>query len=59
MLKIQKVRKQIGMTQEELSIESGIDRPSISLYETGKKSPTLKTLEKIAKALGVETAELL
>lgn len=59
MLKIQDVRKKVGMTQIELSKNARIDRAAISLYETGKRTPSLKTLEKIAKALGVQTVELI
>lgn len=46
------------MTQEAVSLETGIDRPSIVRIEQGQQSPTLDTLAHIAKALGVSVAEL-
>lgn len=59
MLQIEKIRKTKGLTQEALSMASGVPRAHLSVIENGKASPTLATLEKIAKALGVQTVELI
>ena len=40
-------------TQEELSRASGVDRGVISDYEMGTKSPTRKTLQRLAAAVGL------
>jgi len=40
-------------TQEELSKASGVDRGLISDYELGKKAPTLRTVERLAKGAGI------
>lgn len=43
-----------GMSQVELSQRTGIDAATISLIESGKRNPTLKTLCAILSALGYE-----
>ena len=56
---LQQLRKEKGLSQEELGFESGYHRTYISLLERGKKSPSLKTIFKLAKALDVEPSEIL
>ena len=53
---IRRLRSQIGATQAKLATAAGTSQPTIAAYEAGKKSPTLETLEKLAKSLGVEVA---
>ena len=48
---IQEKRKSKKISQEKLSEISGIDRSYLSEIETGKKSPSLSTILKIANAL--------
>ena len=57
--KLQKVRKSKGVTQEELAFKISMDRTYIGLIERGERNPTIRTLYKIAKALKVESSELL
>ncbi len=57
-LKIKEYRKQKKLTQEQLSEMIGLDSGYISKLEVGQNFPTLGTLEKIAKVLEVELAEL-
>lgn len=45
-------RDKIGMTQQQLSKITGIDRSDISRLENAEANPTLSTLQKIADALG-------
>lgn len=52
-------RRESGISQEEFAFRAGLHRTSISLIERGCKSPTLDTLDQIAKALGVSPAVLL
>ncbi len=56
--KIREFRKNKKMTQEQLAELVGIGTPNISYFETGKFTPAVETLEKIAKALDVEIYEL-
>ena len=56
--RIKELRKAKKLTQEELAEKIGIGTPNISYFETGKFSPAIDTLQKIAMALGVEIYEL-
>ncbi len=52
--RIQKVRKQRGITQESLAEKAGVPYPTLIKIENGQvKNPTIKTVKKIAEALGV------
>ena len=57
--KLQLIRKNKGLTQEELAKASGVSMCAINFIETGKKNPRPNTLIKIAKVLEVEADELL
>lgn len=46
-------------TQAEVANATGLHRTQISAIESGKHIPQHKTLQKLAKALGVDIAELL
>lgn len=52
--KIQKRRKEVGLTQEELGYKVGISRAYMGYIEQGRYAPSLEVLDKIAKALGVK-----
>lgn len=56
--RIKKIRKANKLTQNELAIKTGIERPNITRIELGKHYPGLETLEKIANALGISVASL-
>ena len=47
-----------GISQEELAFETGLHRTYISDVERGKRSISLKNIEKIAESLGIEIYEL-
>jgi len=47
------------MTQGDLCRKLEVDRGYMSNVETGKKNPTLSTIERIADALGVSVDKLL
>ncbi len=57
--RLQKIRKKIDITQEELATKTGLSTTFIGLLETGKRRASLKTLQKISSALGVKANELL
>ncbi len=56
---IRKVREEKGLLQKEFSKKVGLDLAYLSNIETGKMNPTVTTIEKIAKALGVKVDELM
>jgi transcriptional regulator with XRE-family HTH domain len=47
------------MSQEELGARASIQMADISRYEAGHRDPRVSTVERLATALGVPTAELL
>jgi len=49
---ILEVRKDQNLTQKELAEKSGVKQSNISRIETGSASPTVATLQKIAKGVG-------
>lgn len=52
--RIKELRKNLNMTQEELAQKAGVSRATVNDIETDpKKKMTLRTLEKLAAALGV------
>jgi len=56
---IRKLRQKKGISQDRLSKEADIALNTVVKIETGESpNPTVETLEKIAKALGVATGEL-
>lgn len=56
--RIKEIRKQKGLTQEQLAELVGIGTPNISYIECGKFAPAIDTLEKIAQVLNIEPFEL-
>lgn len=45
-------RKELGMTQKELALRSGLTQANISKIEKGISNPTIETLLKLARGLG-------
>ena len=56
--RIVKARNSQGMSQEKLAADSGIDRSHMGFIEQGRRKPTLSTLFKIAKSLGITLEQL-
>lgn len=56
--KIQKHRKKLGLTQEELADKVGISRAYMGYVEQGRNSPSLEILEKISRVLGINLSRL-
>lgn len=46
-------RKLKGITQKELSIRTGIAQGDISKLENGNANPSIKTLQRLASAMGM------
>ena len=57
-MRIRYLRKQKGLYQEDLALESGINKNYLSDLERGSRNPTIKVMEKISIALGVSLSEL-
>jgi transcriptional regulator with XRE-family HTH domain len=57
-LTLRTFRLAAGFSQEQLSLESGVQRNFISLIETGQNQPTINTLFKLAEALNVKPSVL-
>jgi len=58
-MNISKIRKEKGMTQEDLCGVTELDRSHLSEIENGKMNVTVKTLSKISESLGVSLKDLL
>lgn len=56
---VREERTRLGMSQEQLSFESGLDRSFISQVECGHKQPSLVTIFQLAKALSTTPSGLL
>jgi transcriptional regulator with XRE-family HTH domain len=56
---MKKIREAKGITQGDIFRATKIERAYVSNLESGKQNPTLETIEKIAKTLGVGIDELL
>lgn len=55
---IRKIRLAKNMTQGDLCNKIGTDVAYLSNVESGKKNPTLATIDRIARALGVSISRL-
>jgi transcriptional regulator with XRE-family HTH domain len=47
-------RDKADMTQVELAAAAGVSQQAVSAYETGRKEPTLPTLQRLLRAAGLE-----
>lgn len=57
--KLQQLRKQKGMTQEELAQRLYVSRTAISKWESGRGYPNIESLREIAKFFSITVDELL
>ena len=57
--RVRKVRQDKGLSQEELALESGLDRSYIGGVERGERNISLVNLVKLSKALSVSLSTLL
>lgn len=57
--KLQQLRKQKGLTQEELAQELYVSRAAVSKWESGRGYPNIDSLKLLAKFYGVTVDELL
>ncbi len=57
--KLQELRKQKGITQEELAQSIFVSRTAVSKWESGRGYPNIESLKALAKFFGVTVDELL
>ena len=55
---IRQLRMSIGLTQAEMASAARTSQPTVAAYESGTKSPTLRTLERLALAVEREAVVL-
>jgi transcriptional regulator with XRE-family HTH domain len=58
MQEVRRLREEKGWGQKELAFHAHLSQSVISEIETGKRSPSARTLQKLAGALGVEVRDL-
>ena len=44
------IRRLSGLTQQELARRSGIQRTTITMYENGRREPSVSALERLSRA---------
>jgi transcriptional regulator with XRE-family HTH domain len=59
MERIRQLRKAKGLSQAKLAVMADMDPATLNRLEQGKGNPNIRTLERVAGALGVEVADLL
>ena len=57
--RLRETRMRAGYSQSDLEEISGIPKARLSRYENGHVAPSIQTLERLARALGVSEASLL
>ena len=53
---VRELRARLGLTQQQLAAAAGTSQSAIAAYESGAKSPTVRTVERFAASLGLELA---
>jgi transcriptional regulator with XRE-family HTH domain len=56
--RLRELRQKYGLTQQQLSIATGLTEGYISNMERGQKVPSLTTILRLAVALGCKVTEL-
>jgi transcriptional regulator with XRE-family HTH domain len=56
---LRRLRREQGLSQEELADRAGINRNYVGMLEREENAATVDVLEKLAEVLGVEPARLL
>ena len=57
MEEVARIRKELGVSREELARRSGVNSVTLWNIEKGHRSPNVATLEKLAAALGCELGD--
>jgi len=52
-IRLRTLRKEKGLSQEELALKSGLNRSYISGIEKGKRNVSLEVMEKLSESLSI------
>lgn len=55
---LRRLRVSKGLSQENLAVDADVDRSYVGRLERGLENPTVNILERLAKALSADIAEL-
>jgi transcriptional regulator with XRE-family HTH domain len=55
---LRELRTKQGLSQEQLALDSGLDRTYISMLERGKRQPSLTTIFAIAENLNIAPSKI-
>jgi transcriptional regulator with XRE-family HTH domain len=58
-LRLQRLRKERGMTLSRIASELGVSKPTVWAWEHGKSRPVENRIDGLAELLGIERSELL
>lgn len=56
--RLKEMRIKKGLSQEDLSLETGLDRSYISMVERGKRNPTLIVIFRLCEILDIQPSAL-
>jgi len=56
---LRKARNAVGISQEKLALQIGLDRTYISMLERGLRQPTLTTIFLLCPPLNISSVEML
>ncbi|WP_293700859.1 MULTISPECIES: helix-turn-helix domain-containing protein [unclassified Sphingopyxis] len=56
--RLRRYREQCGISRSELAVRTGLSRPTIWAWESGKTQPRLRNLQMLASVLGISQLEL-
>jgi transcriptional regulator with XRE-family HTH domain len=56
---LRRLREAAGLSQDELGLRAGVGVSNVSRYESAKRDPSVRTVARLADALGVDPAQLL
>ncbi|GJI93634.1 hypothetical protein RugamoR57_03520 [Duganella caerulea] len=56
---LRRLRKEAGLSQEQLALEAGVERNFVSLIERGVNQPSIRVIFKLCAALGVRPSSVI
>ncbi len=57
--RMRQLRRERGLAQDRLAAQAGLSASYVGFIERGERNPTLETIYKLARVLGVAPKELL
>ena len=58
-IRVRSARLALGLSQEKMALDCGLDRTYVSSVERGKRNVSLVNIHRLASALGVTASDLL